>query len=136
MSHVASTQQHNSDRTVRRSNNLALGTFGEQLAAVYLQEHGYTVLDRNWRAGRTGELDLVVRNQTHIVAVEVKTRSGHGYGSPFEVITARKIARLRSLLFAWVQAHRPIAGSLRIDAIAVTAIPGEPPQIEHVRGIA
>lgn len=119
-----------------QSHNQALGAQGEALAANYLQSLGYEVLDRNWRSGRTGELDLVVRQGEHLVAVEVKTRSGRGYGSPFEAITARKAGRLRVLLLNWVREHRPISGLLRIDAIAVTLEAGEAPCIEHLRGIA
>lgn len=119
-----------------QSHNRALGARGEALAATYLQSLGCEVLDRNWRSGRTGELDLVVREGDHVVAVEVKTRSGRGYGSPFEAITSRKAGRLRTLLLSWVREHRPLAGKLRIDAIAVTIQDGEAPCIEHLRGIA
>ena len=118
------------------SHNRALGARGEMLAAEYLQSLGCEVLDRNWRSGRTGELDLVVRDRGHIVAVEVKTRSGRGYGSPFEAITTRKADRLRTLLLCWVRDHRPVSGNLRIDAIAVTLLPGGDPSIEHIQGIS
>ncbi|MDI6023076.1 YraN family protein [Leucobacter sp. UT-8R-CII-1-4] len=120
----------------RRSHNLELGARGEQIAAEYLLGIGCEILSRNWRSGRTGELDLVVRERGVLVAVEVKTRSGTGYGSPLEAITARKTARLRELLLSWVRAHRPVSGKLRIDAIAVTLSEGQPPQITHLRGIS
>lgn len=119
-----------------QSHNRTLGARGEALAAEYLQSLGYEVLDRNWRSGRTGELDLVVRDRGHIVAVEVKTRSGHEYGSPFEAITLRKADRLRTLLLCWVREHRPISGTLRIDAIGVMLPPGAAPDIEHIQGIS
>ncbi len=113
-----------------------LGARGETIATEYLQSLGCEVLDRNWRSGRTGELDLVIRDRDHVVAVEVKTRSGRGYGTPFEAITARKAGRLRTLLLRWVREHAPVSGALRIDAVAVTILPGEAPKIEHLRGIA
>lgn len=119
----------------RRSHNLELGARGEQIAAEYLLGIGCEILDRNWRSGRSGELDLVVRERGVLVAVEVKTRSGSGYGSPLEAITPRKATRLRELLLSWVRAHRPISGKLRIDAIAVILREGQQPQIEHLRGI-
>lgn len=122
--------------TPTQTPNQALGAEGESIAAAYLQSLGCEVLDRNWRSGRTGELDLVVRDRGYVVAVEVKTRSGHGYGTPFAAITASKAARLRTLLLAWVREHRPVADGLRIDAVAVLLIPGEAPCVEHLRGIA
>ncbi len=114
----------------------ALGAHGEALAAEYLQGLDCEVLARNWRAGRSGELDLVANDRGTIVAVEVKTRTGTGYGSPFEAITQLKAARLRRLLLAWVREHRPGAAGLRVDAIGVILLPGEEPRIEHLRGIA
>lgn len=116
--------------------NRTLGAKGEDLAATYLERLGFEVLDRNWRAGRRGELDLVVWDSGSIVAVEVKTRSGTGYGSPFESITRLKLGRLRRLLFEWVRVHPVNASALRIDAIAVTFDADDQPQIEHLRGIS
>ena len=118
------------------SHNRTLGAHGEALAAEYLQSIGCEILSRNWRYGRAGELDLVVREGDTIAAVEVKTRSGLGYGTPFESITVRKTARLRTLLIGWVRANRPAARRLRVDAIGVTVLPGVDPKIEHLRGIA
>ena len=117
------------------SRNRALGAHGEALAAEYLQSIGCEILARNWRLGRSGELDLVMREADAIAAVEVKTRSGTGYGTPFEAITARKAERLRKLLLGWVREHRPGAARLRIDAVAVTLVPDAAPLIEHLRGI-
>jgi len=113
-----------------------LGARGEALAAEYLQGIGCEILARNWRFGRTGELDLVVREGDAIAAVEVKTRSGSGYGTPFEAITLRKAGRLRTLLLGWAREHRPSAARLRIDAVAVTLVSDAAPKIEHLRGIA
>ncbi len=123
-------------RTNRASRTRELGAHGERLAAEYLQGLGCRVLDRNWRSGRQGELDLVVRDGGSIVAVEVKTRSGSGYGTPFESITALKVARLRRLLLGWVREHQPGARGLRVDAVSVTLRPNEAPRIEHLRGIS
>ena len=79
--------------------NQTLGAQGEHIAAHYLVHTlGWRVIARNWRSGRHGELDLIAEDGGSIVAVEVKTRSGLGYGNPLEAITARKTARLRRLL--------------------------------------
>ncbi|GAA1788907.1 MULTISPECIES: YraN family protein [Leucobacter] len=111
-----------------------LGRWGEKTAADYLESRGYRILARNWRT-REGELDLVACQTDCLVAVEVKTRSGQGYGSPLEAITRRKARRLRRLLLEWVREHRPGAERLRIDAIGITVRPGELPGIDHLRGI-
>ena len=51
-----------------------IGRIGERLAARYLRRHGYRILARNLHCGRN-ELDLVARNRSFLLFVEVKTRS-------------------------------------------------------------
>jgi putative endonuclease len=118
------------------SRTRALGAHGEDLAVSYLSARGFTLVARNWRSGRQGELDLIMREGDALVAVEVKTRGGRGYGTPLESITPVKVARLRKLLLTWVHQHQPGARELRIDAIGITALPGSSPHIEHLRGIS
>ncbi|WP_295125931.1 YraN family protein [uncultured Leifsonia sp.] len=112
-----------------------LGREGESLAARWLEEHGYTVLHRNWRCA-AGELDLIVRHGRTTVFVEVKTRSSTAYGHPFEAITTTKAARLRRLAAEWCRAHGPVTGATRIDAIAVLCTRGAEPTVEHLAGVA
>jgi len=52
----------------------SIGEFGERYAARYLRLRGYTVLERNYRAGHH-EIDIIAANLTTIAFVEVKTRS-------------------------------------------------------------
>lgn len=127
-------QRSRADRA--RSHNQELGASGEALAAAYLEGLGYHLLDRNWRSGREGELDLVARDGDQIVAVEVKTRSGVAAGHPLEAITAGKARRLRRLLLTWVRERHPRARALRIDAVGIVLRPGREPSIHHVQGIA
>jgi putative endonuclease len=111
-----------------------LGRRGERLAIAHLEAGGATVLDRNWRCA-AGELDIVARDGGELAFVEVKTRSGLGFGHPLEAITHRKLARLRRLAAAWRDAHPDERGGMRIDAIAVLAPPGAPVVVEHVRSV-
>lgn len=111
-----------------------LGRRGELLAAEHLRLQGMTVLDTNWRCSQ-GELDLVARDAGCLVFVEVKTRSGTGYGHPLEAITPVKFARLRRLASAWLEAHPAERGETRIDAVAVIAARGAAPVVEHLRGV-
>lgn len=114
--------------------NRTLGARGESLAAEHLERIGYAILERNWRAGRQGELDIIADDGGVVVAVEVKTRSGLGYGHPLEAITAAKAARLRRLLIAWVRERRP-RSRVRVDAIGIVLREGERPELSHLRGI-
>lgn len=116
----------------------SLGRRGEDTAAAYLTELGYLLLDRNWRCGKEGELDIVALSPDRecVVVVEVKTRRSVAYGSPLEAVTWSKALRLRRLAGAWCQAHEPQAARVRIDVIGVLVRAGRPPQITHVEAVA
>ena len=111
-----------------------LGRRGEDLAAQFLSDAGYTVIDRNWRCTR-GEIDLVARDGNDMVFIEVKTRSSTAFGHPFEAITTQKLARLKRLAHAWCEAHPHGSRGIRIDAIAVIAAADRAPVIEHLRRV-
>jgi putative endonuclease len=110
-----------------------LGRYGEDRAAIFLQDRGYVIIERNWRS-RTGEIDLIAREKDRLVFVEVKTRNGSGFGHPFEAITAEKMARMRRLVADWC-ATKQISGiKVRLDAISVL-ISGGRVSIEHLKEV-
>ena len=94
------------------------GIVGEEIAAEYLSRQGHQVLERRWRGAR-GELDLITRDGAQLVAVEVKTRRGTGYGHPFEAITGPKLARLHRLLLEYCAAEHRMHDQRRVDVVAV-----------------
>jgi putative endonuclease len=110
-----------------------LGRAGEDRAARYFADDGWTVLDRNWRCA-AGEIDLVVARGRDLVVVEVKTRRGEAFGHPLEAIDQRKRERLWRLAVAWIAAHRPLAQGrrLRRDAIAVVGPDPATGALEHL----
>ena len=111
-----------------------LGKTGEQLAAEYLERAGMRILDRNYRCAE-GEIDIVAADRRVLVACEVKTRSGVGYGVPLESVSRRKLARIRRLAVRWVIAHGVIFDELRVDVIGVLKSPNGEIELEHVRGV-
>ncbi|MFP7833864.1 YraN family protein [Marisediminicola sp. LYQ134] len=114
-----------------------LGRRGEDLAAAHLSGKGLTILERNWRCP-LGEIDVVARDGSTIVFVEVKTRSSSLFGHPLEAITTVKLARLRRLAGAWCEAHPGAGGRgahVRIDAVAVIAPSGAEPVVDHLEGV-
>jgi putative endonuclease len=113
-----------------------LGRAGEERAAAYLRSRGYHVLARNWR-GRGGELDIVAVRGTELVAVEVKTRSGTGFGHPFEAVDERKLARIWRLALQWRGAHPDIGRGrvIRVDAIALIGPDPATASLEHLQDL-
>lgn len=112
----------------------AVGRYGERVAAAYLLAQGWQLLDRNWR-GPDGELDIVALHRGALVAVEVKTRRGLGYGHPAEAVNLRKQARLRRLTAQWLAAHDVHPDTIRIDVIAVLVARSGAAQLEHLVGV-
>ncbi|CAN5237984.1 MAG: YraN family protein [Nocardioidaceae bacterium] len=114
---------------------MALGNFGEDIAAAYLCNLGMVVLDRNYRC-ELGEIDIVVRDGPALVICEVKTRRSNRYGSPAEAVTPRKAARLRRLAGYWLEQHDVSPPSLRIDVVSVLVPYRGTPTVERIEGVA
>ncbi|HNS01220.1 MAG TPA: YraN family protein [Anaerolineae bacterium] len=96
-----------------------LGRAGEQMATDLLAGKGYQILARNWRSGRSGEIDLVAQDGPCLVIVEVRTRRGRQFGSAEESVTPAKQARLAALAEAY-SAEAGWQGPLRIDVVAIS----------------
>lgn len=101
----------------------SLGRWGEDLAARYLVEHGYTLVDRNARTPY-GEVDVVAYKEDEtgsgvVVFVEVKTRSSKSFGLPEQSITSRKQEHLISSAQFYLQEHPELGQDWRIDVIAI-----------------
>lgn len=77
--------------------------YGELAAASFLRGEGFSVLRRNWRPVRGGELDLVCRDGNCLVFVEVKTRTGNSYGGARRAVDARKRALIRRGAAEWLR---------------------------------
>lgn len=106
------------------AHRIALGRGGEDLAVRLLEDAGLLVLDRNWRDGRRGELDIVAWDEAlgALVVVEVRTRTGSARGTALESVDPRKLLRLRRLAAAWLDSH-DIRGRVRLDVVALTVRP-------------
>lgn len=108
-----------------------LGDEGEKLAARYLEGAGWTILDRNFRLGHK-EIDLVAWRAGVVSFVEVKTRSGTGFGHPLDAITPKKRGEIRRVAEAWIQRFGRPGFDYRFDAIAIQVSPNGSSTIEHV----
>ena len=59
------------------ADHLEIGKEGEELAARYLEEKQYTILEQNWRY-RHREIDIIASRDNLIIIVEVKVRKSIG----------------------------------------------------------
>lgn len=109
--------------------HLILGQEGEDIAARYLEEHGYTILDRNWRSGHK-ELDLIVRKADTLVFVEVKTRTSTDYGDPWNFVDERKIRRIIRSADAYIRLNC-LDLDVRFDIVSISIEDGDF-KVEHI----
>jgi putative endonuclease len=100
-----------------------LGRNAERLAARWYEDHGYEVLERNWRR-RGGEVDLIVRSGRTVVFCEVKARSSDRFGTGAEAVVPAKQQRLRRLASRWLAELTPAAArsaiEVRFDVVSLT----------------
>jgi len=112
----------------------ALGRWGEDRAARFLERRGWAILARNYRFGRR-EVDLIARRGALLAFVEVKTRAGTGYGAPQEAITLLKRRKIEAVAAQFVDRHGLDGLTVRFDAVAILVrrrVGGSEVAIEHV----
>jgi putative endonuclease len=113
-----------------------LGALGEQLAVDHLTGLGLRILNRNWRC-RYGELDVIACDPATgtVVFVEVKTRTGDGYGGLAQAVPQLKVRRLRRLAGLWLAGQDERWAAIRIDVIGVRIGRRPVPELSHLKGI-
>lgn len=84
--------------------NQVTGRIGEDYILAKLEQTGYRLLHRNFYV-RGGEIDLILEKKGKLIFVEVKTRSGSDFGSPFDSITAKKRRHLRHAAEYYIQLY-------------------------------
>ncbi len=70
-----------------------VGKIGEDKAASYLKENGFTIVKKNFNS-LYGEVDIIAEKKQILYFIEVKTRSNLNKGKPYEAVTKRKISHL------------------------------------------
>ncbi len=123
----------------------AIGAVAEDAAAAYLRGEGWVLLGRNLRVGRD-EIDILAREPgptAVLVVVEVRARSGRGFGAAVESVDARKVARLYRAAWGLRRGGHPevpasaIDGRVwRVDLLTLARAPGGAWRVEcHLRGL-
>jgi putative endonuclease len=107
-----------------------LGKEGERIAEHYLKRKGYKVVERNYRCA-AGEVDLIVLDRRVIVFVEVKTRTGHGFGTPLEAVQPRKQRKMMRAAQFFLSQKKLHQRDARFDVVGISW-PAREPVIEHV----
>ncbi len=114
----------------KRDPRIGTGQTGEDLAVCYLENQGYTIVERNYRK-RIGEIDIIARDGECLVFIEVKTRSNRRFGSPFDAVDFRKQRQISRVALAFMTQHRCGEVPVRFDVIGVHL--EESPRVELIK---
>lgn len=100
--------------------NYGLGRTGEDRALLFLKKRGFNILERNFRAGKTGEIDIIALKGELLVFAEVKTRTSDSKGNPSETITYYKKKSIFHTALAYLSKHPEYTEyNIRFDLIAI-----------------
>jgi putative endonuclease len=95
-----------------------LGLLGQKIARVYLNGHGYRVIEENFVC-RWGEIDLIAIEKETLVFVEVRTRKSTKFLSPIETITLKKLKSVERTAKYYLCTHNDLPSSWQIDCLGV-----------------
>ncbi len=95
-----------------------LGPAGEQIAADYLANQGFHIIERNYRFHRI-EIDIIARHQQTLCFVEVKTRFSSAKGHPAEAVTPQKQREIIKAARAYLALSGNIDIDCRFDVVAI-----------------
>jgi putative endonuclease len=107
----------------------ALGQRGENVAAKFLRDQGYKIIIRNYRCD-VGEVDIIARDGSTLVFVEVKTRS-YDDPTPEEQVNAEKQHQLTKAAKYYLSRYGSPQPPARFDVVAIVWPTGRDPQIRH-----
>jgi putative endonuclease len=107
------------------------GKKGEELAAVYLAEAGYRIVERNYRCV-FGEIDIVAWEGETLVFAEVKSRRSEAYGPPQLAVGREKQKKISKIALHYLSEKHLRHCPARFDVVAVMLLP-RGPAIELIR---
>lgn len=96
-----------------------IGRHAEDIAAQYLLNREYAIVERNWRT-RYCEIDLIARRFQTIYFVEVKYRRNNQQGSGLDYVTPFKRKRMAFAAQLWMHNHPWEHGNFSLAAIEVS----------------
>ncbi len=111
------------------SDNIKRGKEGEQLAADFLVQKGFEIVERNYRH-KQGEIDLIVKKANWLIFVEVKARSSYAFGHPEEFVDYKKVKTILEVADHYIY-KTDWQGNVRYDIVSVK-LKRDNPEIVHL----
>ena len=109
-----------------------LGKWGEEMAAEYLQQKGYRIIERDWRSGNR-DIDIIAQapDLSTLVFVEVKTRKNEVIMRAADAVNPTKARNIALSANNYIK-MRHIDGLLRFDIITIVGTNAQNMKLEHI----
>ena len=95
-----------------------LGIRGEEIAAAYLKQNGYKILERNYH-NKLGEIDIIAEDGPVLCFIEVKTRADEQRGLPEEAVGKVKQRKISQVVLSYLKMRGIHEGDFRFDVAAI-----------------
>lgn len=109
----------------------SLGTRGETVACSFLRDHGYEVVEKNYKC-KIGEIDLIARRNGRLAFIEVKTRSSAHRGMPQEAVDLKKQEKIFKVAAWYLKEKKMGSVQLAFDVVAILWNEKDAPEIRLI----
>ena len=103
---------------MERESTRAIGRDGEEIAAEYLRNNGYRIVEKNYK-NRFGEIDIIAKDGNTVVFIEVKTRNTPSYGTPSSAVDSKKQQRIGKVALTYLTKKGLTQHPVRFDAVSI-----------------
>lgn len=107
---------------MKNTAKITTGKEGEKIAAAFLKKNGYRISEINFRCV-LGEIDIIARDKSELVFIEVKTRKSGELGYPEQAVGIRKQKKMSHLALWYLQSKNITDADARFDVVAITMLP-------------
>ncbi|MGC8867613.1 MAG: YraN family protein [Elusimicrobiales bacterium] len=104
----------------------------EDMACEYLVKKGFKIIDKNFNVPQIGEIDIIARDGSCIVFVEVRARK-KAYYRPYETVDFKKISRIIKASIFYLKKNSIDSTPVRYDVISIEEA-DDRFEIEHFEG--
>ncbi len=102
----------------------SIGKEAEEIAAIYLESKGYTILERRYRV-RLGEIDLIAKDGSVLAFVEVRYRKDASFGRPEETVDRKKQEKIIRAAMFYLSENGLTDAPVRFDVVALWRVNGK-----------
>jgi putative endonuclease len=106
------------------------GSWGEEKASGFLAEKGYEIIEKNYRYKHM-EVDLIAIHKNTLIFIEVKTRSGTGFGMPEEFVNYTKSRLILKAAEHYIF-DKDWQKDVRFDIVSILILPNGNLNIRHI----